>query len=88
MKKALIPAAAALLALAPVMSLAQTTGTFSNQVIASVNESAGTVTLQDGSQFEVLPAAYLNALHAGSAVSFIWQDVDGRRVITSVKTAH
>jgi Cu/Ag efflux protein CusF len=88
MKTILVPAAAAaLLALAPLAASAKTSGDYSNAVIKSVNASARTVTLNDGSSFGYAYAALAQKLQPGAHVSFHWQDINGGNVITDVNSA-
>lgn len=87
MTKILVPAAvAAMLAFAPLAALAQTGGYYSDATIQSVNPTAMTVKLSDGSEYTVAYAGLLNQLQPGSTVNFRWQDSNGNYEITSVNS--
>lgn len=88
MRKILVPAAAAaLLALAPLAATARTVGYIDSATVQSVNPSALTVTLSDGSVFNLARASQLDRLKPGDHIAFNWQDSNGSYVITRLSRA-
>lgn len=78
-------AAAALIALTPLASMARTTGYFSDAVVKSVNPSALTVTLKDGTRLGVETASQFNQLKPGQRYNIKWADVGGNATAVRVQ---
>ena len=87
MTKFAIPAAiAALIALAPAASMARTVQTFDGTV-QSINSSAGSVTLTDGTSYLLGTAALQAQLKPGAHVNLTVKDINGSDTVTGFTTA-
>lgn len=88
MSSKLIPAVlAAILAASPMAVLAATTGNYNNALVQSVNPQTLSVTLNDGTTFDVADQAMLKQLTPGAHVDLSYRDVNGSTTITNVTSA-
>lgn len=88
MSSKFIPAAIlAILVSSPMAVLARTQGDYTNAIVQSVSPQTMTVTLKDGTSFNVVSQALLSQLTPGARVNLQSRDLNGSMAVTNVQRA-